>query len=184
MLLSHTIQIFRILWFVNPNTVWMHALETLFYLFSAVPNRFKNRQTACFKDNVFKVFSEVPNRFKYRLNACFRYIVIFFSAVPNRFKNRQNACFKDNVFKVFSAVPNRFIYRLNACFSDIVIFFLQFQIVSNTVWMHTVKMHALKTMFLFFSKGLALTSFYSYNSMSRDGNTFVCLFYLKNVIQV
>ena len=52
------------------------------------------------------------------------------------------------------------------------IFSLQFQIVSNTV-----KMHALKTL-------LALTSFYSYNSMSRDGNTYVCLFYLKNVIRV
>ena len=111
---------------------------------------------------VFKRFSAVPNRFLYGLDAY-----------------RQNACFKDNVFKVFSAVPNRFKYRLNACFRDIVLFFLQFQIVSNTV-----KMHALNTLFLFFSKVLALPSFYSYYSMSRDGNTFVCLSYLKNGIQV
>ena len=73
-------------------------------------------------------------------------------------------------------------------------FSLQFQVVSNTVWMH-----ALETLFFFFSavlntfkmhalvsivfKVLALTSFYSYYSMSRDGNTYGCLFYLKNVIQ-
>ena len=107
-----------------------------------------------------------------------------------------------NVFKIFSDVPNRFnnvrTHVVETMFSRCS---LQFQIVSNTVWMHALetlffffsavpnrfkylKMHALKTLFLFLSKVLALTSFYSYNSMSRDGNTFVCLSYLKNDIQV
>jgi len=41
-----------------------------------------------------------------------------------------------------------------------------------------------KPCFLFFSKVLALTSFYSYYSMSHEGNTFVCLPYLKNVFHI
>jgi len=41
-------------------------------------------------------------------------------------------------------------------------------------------MHAaLKTLFLFISEVLVLTSFYSYYPMSRDGNTcvYLCLFW-------
>ena len=66
------------------------------------------------------MFYAVPNRFKYRQNAYFRDIVFkLFSAVPNRFKYHQNAYVRDIVFKTFSAVPNSFKYRQNACFRDI-----------------------------------------------------------------
>ena len=65
-------------------------------MFSAVPNRFKYRQNAYFRDIVLKVFSAIQNRFKYRQNAYFREIVLkVFSAIPNRFKYRQNACVRD-----------------------------------------------------------------------------------------
>ena len=48
------------------NTVRMHVSEILFSFVSAVPNRFKYRHNACFRDIVFKKKSAVPNRFKYR----------------------------------------------------------------------------------------------------------------------
>ena len=57
------------------NTVRMHGSEIFF---SAVPNRFKYRHNACFRDIVLKNFSAIPNRFKYRQHACFRDIVFIF----------------------------------------------------------------------------------------------------------
>ena len=78
------------------------------------------------------------------------------------------------------------------------IFALKFQIISNTVRMqaveimfsffsiqleivsNTVTMRDLDTLFSKCSQVFALTSFYSYYSMSHDGNTYVCLSYLKN----
>ena len=41
-------------------------------MFYAVPNRFKCRQNAYFRDIAFNIFSAVPNRFKYRQHACVR----------------------------------------------------------------------------------------------------------------
>jgi len=100
----------------------MHALDILFSIcFCSSKSSMRGLDTL-FK---FIYFSAVGNRFKYRQNACFRYnIFIYFSAVPNSFKYRQNACFKDIVFIFFSAVPDRFKYRKNACF--IGIFFNKF----------------------------------------------------------
>jgi len=57
------------------NTGWMHALETLFFFFSAV-----------------------PNRFKYGLDACFRDVVLLFLCSSKSFQIPQNASFKDLVF--------------------------------------------------------------------------------------
>ena len=58
------------------NTVTMHALDVhCFHFFSAVPNRFKYLQSACFKGIVYTMASAVSKRFKYRQNACFRAIV-------------------------------------------------------------------------------------------------------------
>ena len=93
--------------------------KTLFSInFSAVPNRFKYPQSACFKEIVYKMFSAVPNRFKYRQSASFTKIVYkMFSAVPNRFKYRESACFREIVFKIGCAVPKyHFKQRQNVQF--------------------------------------------------------------------
>ena len=71
------------------NTIRMHALETLFSKFTVQFQIASNtvRMHALEIINVFKIFSAIPNRFKSRQNACFRDIVfIFFSAAPNRLK--------------------------------------------------------------------------------------------------
>ena len=57
-----------------------------FHLFSAVPNRFKYRHHACFRDIVLIYFSAVPNRFKYDRMHALETLFLFFSAVQNRFK--------------------------------------------------------------------------------------------------
>ena len=96
-----------------------------FHFFSAVSNRFKYHQSACFRDFVFKCslqFKIVLDTV--RIHALETLFSFFFSAVPNRFTYRQKACFKDIVFIFFSAVPNRFKYRQKACFRDIVFIFL------------------------------------------------------------
>ena len=89
----------------------MHALEKNKIIFSLkfeIVSTIMRRHNAPFTVLVFKGFSAVPNRFKYRQDACFRDI---FSAVPNRFKYRHSACFRDIVLFFVSAVPNRFNYR-------------------------------------------------------------------------
>ena len=48
-----TLFIFSLQFRIVLTTDSMHALETLFSFFSAVPNRFKYRQNACFRDIVF-----------------------------------------------------------------------------------------------------------------------------------
>jgi len=45
-----------------------HCFKTCFI----VPNRFKYRQSASFRDIIFKMFSAVPNTFKYHQHAYFR----------------------------------------------------------------------------------------------------------------
>ena len=85
------------------NTVRMHVSEILFSFVSAVPNRFKYRHNACFRDIFFIFFLQ-------------------FQIVSN-IGRRQNAPFTVIVFKIFSAVPNRFKYRQDACFRDIFLFF-------------------------------------------------------------
>jgi len=58
--------------------------------FSAFSNCFIYHRNASFTFLVL-IFSGVPNRFKYRHNACFRNIIsIYFSPYPNRFKYCQN----------------------------------------------------------------------------------------------
>ena len=60
------------------NTIRMHALKTLFLKISLNFQIVSNNV----RMHAFKLFSAVPNRFKYRHNACFRDIVFnFFSAV-------------------------------------------------------------------------------------------------------
>ena len=114
------------------NTVRMHASEILFSFVSAVPNRFKYRHNACFRDIVFIFFLQfqIVSNIGRRQNAPFNVIVFkIFSAVPNRFKYRQDACFRDIVLiYFFFAIPNHFNYR----------FLLQFSVVAN----HIVRMHA------------------------------------------
>mgnify|MGYP007091752787 CR=1 FL=1 len=135
------------------NTVRTHALETLFSKFSL--------QFQIISNTVTMLALETINVF------IFLWSSESFQIVSERMLYRH----------CFQGFLSSFKYRLNACFRDIVLFFLQFEIVSNTV-----KMHDLKTLFSKCSKVLALPSFYSYYSMSHDGNMYVCLFYLKNVI--
>ena len=61
----------------------------------------------CLRDIIFIYFPAVPNRFKYRHNACFRdiYFKTNFSAISNSLKYHQNAWLSG---KIFSAGPNRF----------------------------------------------------------------------------
>ena len=100
---SSSLILFYYLQFQILNTVRMHALDILFSIcFCSSKSSMRGLDTL-FK---FIYFSAVGNRFKYRQNACFRYnIFIYFSAVPNSFKYRQNACFKDIVFIFFSPKP-------------------------------------------------------------------------------
>ena len=133
----------------------MHALEKNKIIFSLkfqIVSTIVRRHNAPFTVLVFKGFSAVPNRFKYRQDACFRDIFLQFQIVSNtvtahaletlfyflslQFQivstigRRQNAPFTVIVFKIFSAVPNRFKYRQDACFRDIFFFSsLQFQII-------------------------------------------------------
>ena len=65
----------------------------VFIFFSAVSNRFKYQQNACFRDNVCKIL----NRFKYRQNACFETL---FSCFLSNYKYRQNACL-ETLFSCF-----------------------------------------------------------------------------------
>ena len=105
---------------------------------------FKYHHDACFRNIVFIYFPAVPNNFQYHQNACFK----IFSAVSNRFKQCQNACFRDIVFICLCSsesfqIPSECTLQRKLVFSR---FSLQFQIVSNTGWMH-----ALETLFFFFS---------------------------------
>ena len=110
-------------------------------MFSTVPNHLSTVRMHALDTLFSKPFSAVPNRFKYRNNACFRYIVFnYFSEVLNRFQYRHNICFRDVVFNIFSAVPNRFKYHQNACFIDIVskMFTEVIRVVSNIVRLHAL----------------------------------------------
>ena len=57
------------------NPVTMHNLPSLFSKTSAVLTRFKSRHDACLSYIAFIYFSAVPNRLKYHQHACFRDIV-------------------------------------------------------------------------------------------------------------
>jgi len=66
------------------------------------------------------MFSAVPNRFKYRQNARFRDIALKnVSAVPNRFKYRYTALFSDLGFKRFSKVTDCFKLCLYFVFKNV-----------------------------------------------------------------
>ena len=118
------------------------------FVFSAVLNRFKHFQNAFFRDIVFIFFSAVPNRFNDRqasectiYRPCFQF---FFSAVPNLSKYRQYACLRDIVFKMFSAVPKSFqipsVCKLQRhCFYNVLCSSKSFQL-------YTVRMHTLETL--------------------------------------
>ena len=88
----------------------VHALDVFIY-FSAVPNRFKYLQSACFKDIVFKMFSVVRNRLNtVRMHALEILFSKTCSAFPNRFKQCENECFRYIISKNISVVLNRFKY--------------------------------------------------------------------------
>ena len=86
-------------------------LQMFFIYFSAVPNRFKYLQSACFKDIVFKMFSVVRNRLNtVRMQALEILFSKTCSAFPNRFKQCENEWFRYIIFKNISVVLNRFKY--------------------------------------------------------------------------
>ena len=102
------------------NTVRMHGSEIFF---SAVPNRFKYRHNACFRDIVLKNFSAVPNRFNYRqASECTIYRHCFQNSLCNS-KSFQipSACMLQRYcFHFFlCCVPNNFNYRFLLKFSAV-----------------------------------------------------------------
>mgnify|MGYP000238818301 FL=1 len=86
---------------------YVKTRDIVFIFFSAVPNRFKYRQNACFRDSILKRISAIPNHFKYRQNACFRdFVLNIFSEVIQVVSNSDRLpalpCF---LFKIVAAVP-------------------------------------------------------------------------------
>ena len=122
-------------------------------MFSAVPNRFKCRHNACFRDIIFThkslQFQIVSNSVRmHALETLFShnfcrsksFQIVSESAFSNLFKYRQNACLRDIVFQKSSAVSNRCKQCQNACSRDVVLFFfsavpsskISFQIASDS----------------------------------------------------